>query len=90
MAVKSVLRSGLALLPGSIFWYSFLLEVESTPKTIAWLEGLGNLKKIIDLVGIRTSYLPVCSIVPKPTTLTRALTYIYISLAIYHIENYCK
>jgi hypothetical protein len=35
------------------------------------LEGLGQLKKI-HLIGIRTHNLPVCSIVPQPTTLPRA------------------
>jgi hypothetical protein len=30
------------------------------------LEGLGNLKKIIYLIGSRTSDLPACSIVPQP------------------------
>jgi hypothetical protein len=36
------------------------------------LEGLGNLKKTIDLIGTRTHDLPACSIVPQPTTLLRA------------------
>jgi hypothetical protein len=35
------------------------------------LEGLGQLKKI-HLIGTRTHDLPVCSIVPQPTTLPRA------------------
>jgi hypothetical protein len=35
------------------------------------LEGLGQLKKI-HLIGTRTRDLPVCSIVPQPTTLPRA------------------
>jgi hypothetical protein len=33
------------------------------------LEGLGKLKKSSDLILIRTRNLPVCSIVPQPTTL---------------------
>jgi hypothetical protein len=36
------------------------------------LEGLGKLKKKIHLIGTRTRDLPVCSIVPQPTTLPRA------------------
>jgi hypothetical protein len=33
-----------ALYPEENAWYSFLLEAESTPKTIERLEGLGPLK----------------------------------------------
>jgi hypothetical protein len=36
-----------------------------------WLEGLGQLKKRIHLIGTRTRDLPTCSIVPQPTTLPR-------------------
>jgi hypothetical protein len=32
----------------------------------------GQLKKNNDLIGIRTRYLPACSIVPQPTMLPRA------------------
>jgi hypothetical protein len=39
------------------------------------LEGSGQLIKSSDLVGIRTRDLPVCSIVPQPTTLPRAPNY---------------
>jgi hypothetical protein len=39
------------------------------------LEGLGKLKKNIDLIGIRTRDLPACSIVPQPTTLPRVPQY---------------
>jgi hypothetical protein len=49
-------------------WYSFLLEAESTPRAIVWLEGL----KKSTLSGIWTGDLPVCSIVPQPTTLPPA------------------
>jgi hypothetical protein len=38
------------------------------------LEGLGQLKQI-HLIGTRTRDLPVCSIVPQPTTLPRAPTW---------------
>jgi hypothetical protein len=36
------------------------------------LEGLGQLKKSNELIGIRTRDLPACDIVPQPTTLPRA------------------
>jgi hypothetical protein len=36
------------------------------------LEGLGQLKKSNDLIGIWTRDLPACSIAPQPTTLPRA------------------
>jgi hypothetical protein len=39
------------------------------------LEGLGQLKKIL-LIGTRARDLPACSIVPQPTTLPRAPTYL--------------
>jgi hypothetical protein len=38
------------------------------------LEGLGQLKKSNDLIGIRTRDLPSWSIVPQPTTL---MVYLY-------------
>jgi hypothetical protein len=37
------------------------------------LEGLGKLAKKIHLIGTQTHDLPVSSVVPKPTTLPRAL-----------------
>jgi hypothetical protein len=33
------------------------------------LEGLGKLKKLIDLIGNQNLNLPACSIVPQPTML---------------------
>jgi hypothetical protein len=36
------------------------------------LEGLGRLKKFNDLIGSQTDDFPVCSIVPRPTTLPHA------------------
>jgi hypothetical protein len=36
------------------------------------LEGLGKLKKFIDLIGTPTRNLPAYSIVPQTTTLPRA------------------
>jgi hypothetical protein len=72
MAVRlSALRAGRPLPPGKFqeySWYSFLLEVEATPG----LEGLGQLKKSNDLIGIRSRDLPACSIVSQPTTIPRA------------------
>jgi hypothetical protein len=50
-----------------------MLEPELAPGP--WgggLEGLGKLKKSNDLLGIRTSDLPACSILPQPPTLPRA------------------
>jgi hypothetical protein len=40
------------------------------------LEGLGKLKQSSDLIGIRDSYLPGCSIAPQPVMLPRVLEYI--------------
>jgi hypothetical protein len=41
------------------------------------LEGLGQLKKKSNnLIGNRNHDLPACSIVPRPTTLPRALLYV--------------
>jgi hypothetical protein len=36
------------------------------------LEGLGQLKKKIHLIGTQTHDIPACSTVPQPTTLRRA------------------
>jgi hypothetical protein len=36
-------------------------------RAMVWLEGLGNLKKFCDLIGIRTSDLPLCGIVSQPS-----------------------
>jgi hypothetical protein len=33
------------------------------------LEGLGKLKKANDFIGSRNRLLPICSVVPQPTTL---------------------
>jgi hypothetical protein len=38
-------------------WYSFLLEPESTPRAIVWLEGLGQLKNPVTSSGIETATL---------------------------------
>ena len=46
--------------PKKYFWYSFLLETESTP-------GLMSKKNSSDTIGNRTRDLPACSAVPQPT-----------------------
>jgi hypothetical protein len=61
----------IALYPQEDPWYSFLLEAESTPGPIVRLEGLGQLKKSSDLIGISTPDLRACSTVPQPATLPR-------------------
>jgi hypothetical protein len=61
--------------PGTLYpqedsWYSFLLEAESTPgPRCGWIRSI---EKSNDHIGNRTRDLPVCSIVPQPTTLPRA------------------
>jgi hypothetical protein len=60
MAVRLSASQPAALYPQEDFWYSFLLEAESTP---------GSIKKSNDLMGNRTRDLPACSIVSQPTTL---------------------
>jgi hypothetical protein len=51
----SALRTGRTLLPGFFIlkgsWYSFLLEVESTPGPVR-LEGLGKFKKKFTSPGL--------------------------------------
>jgi hypothetical protein len=47
MAVRMLaLRAGRTLLPTNIFWYSFLIEVESTPGPYVRLKGLGKLNDL--------------------------------------------
>jgi hypothetical protein len=62
------------------------------PRAIVQLEGLGTLKKSTSS-GTRTDDLPVCSIVPQPTTLPRAPEHRTItkSLSRTHIfQNLCN
>jgi hypothetical protein len=66
MAVRS------ALYPQEDSWYSFLLRDCVELRAIVQLERVGKLKKSIDLIGKGTRDLPACSIVPQPTTLSRA------------------
>jgi hypothetical protein len=70
----SDLCSGRPLPPGR---FLIIISVSGwvKPKTIVRLEGLGELKKSNDLIGTRTRILPTCSIVPHPTTLSRAPPY---------------
>jgi hypothetical protein len=49
-------------------WYSFLLETDSTPRAKMRLEGVGKLKKKFHLIRTRTRDLPVCTLVPQPTS----------------------
>jgi hypothetical protein len=49
--------------------YSLMLEAESTPRAIARLEALGQLKNFSDLIGNRTFDPAACLIVPQPTML---------------------
>jgi hypothetical protein len=50
-------------------------------------EGLGKLKKKIHPIGTRTRDLPVCSIVPQPTTLPRAHFDLWVD---YEISNWTE
>jgi hypothetical protein len=72
MAVRqSALSAGRALTPGR---FLVLISVRgwADPRATVRLEGLGQLKKKIHLIGTQTSDLPACSIVPQPNTLPRA------------------
>jgi hypothetical protein len=53
------------------FWYSFLLEVESTPGHSA-AERIMSIKNSNDTIGNQTRDLPACSAVPQPTAPPRA------------------
>jgi hypothetical protein len=53
---------------------SFLLGAEWTPSAIMWLEGLGQLKKSLDIIENRKLGLKVCSIVPQPSTKLHGLS----------------
>jgi hypothetical protein len=56
---------------GKVVRYSFLFEAESNPGPQCDWNDQVNFKKSTSS-GIRTGDLPVCSIVPQPTTLPRA------------------
>jgi hypothetical protein len=68
----SALHTGHSLPPGR-FMVFISVRGWVDPRTIAWLEGLGKLKKSNDLIGNRTRNLPNFSIVPQPTTLPHIL-----------------
>jgi hypothetical protein len=65
--------------PGKIFWNSFILETESTPRVIVRLKGLGKLQKCNDFIGNRTHVIPACGIVLQPTKLSRIVALQYFS-----------
>jgi hypothetical protein len=55
------------------FLIKILLELsEPLGHSACGSSGSGKMKTFNDLIGNRTSDLPVCRIVPKPTTLLRA------------------
>jgi hypothetical protein len=67
----SVLCAGRFLPPGR---FLVLISVRGwvDPRATVRLKGLGQLKKSSGLIGNRTRDLPACSIMPQPTTLSRA------------------
>jgi hypothetical protein len=71
MPVRSALCAGRLLAPGR-----FLVLISVTgrvyPRATMRLVGLGKLKKSNDFFGNRTRGLLACSIVPQPTTVSRA------------------
>jgi hypothetical protein len=71
MAVRlSALHAGLPLPPQEDFWYSFLLEAESTSGHSA-AGRIRLIEKSSGFIGNRTRDLHACSTVPQPTTLRR-------------------
>jgi hypothetical protein len=61
MAVRSEPHAPAALYPQEDSWYTFVLE-----------DGrIRSIEKYNDLIGNRTVDLPVCSVVPQPSTLPR-------------------
>jgi hypothetical protein len=71
MAIKlSAVRSGRPL-PQERFLVLICVRGCVDPRAIVRLEGLDQLKKSRNLIGIRSRNLPACSIVPQLTTLPR-------------------
>jgi hypothetical protein len=75
MAVRlSALRTPRALLPRNIiFLLLVLISVRGrvNPRVYCGWKDQLNCKKITELIGTQTSYLPACSIVPQHSTLPR-------------------
>jgi hypothetical protein len=72
MAVRlSTLRPGRPLLPAKISGTHFCYRL-SRPQDHSAAGRIWWIEKSNDLIGTRTRYLPVCSIVPQPTTLPPA------------------
>jgi hypothetical protein len=87
MAVSlSALPAGRPLPPGR---FLVLISIRGwvEPRAIVRLEGLGKLKKKIHLIGTRTRDLPACTIVPQPTTLPRAPSYMNILIHLINTEK---
>jgi hypothetical protein len=79
MAVRlTALGASRTLLPRNIFFSSgtHLCSRLRKPQGPVLLECLGELKKLIDIIGSRPRDLQACSIVPQPTTLHVSLWYI--------------
>jgi hypothetical protein len=62
----------------------------SKPQGLVWLEGLGNVEKINDLIGSRTRDHPACSIEPQPTTLPLPPSSLYKSKRIFDKSCECR
>jgi hypothetical protein len=58
--------------PQEDFWYSYLLEAESTPRPHSAAVRIRSIERSSDHIGNRTHDLPACSIVSQPITLPRA------------------
>jgi hypothetical protein len=71
MAVRSALRAGLPLPPRNLPGTHFC-QRPSRPQGHSKAGRVRLIEKSNDLIGIRTRYLPACSIVLQPTTLPRA------------------
>jgi hypothetical protein len=52
MAVRFHPYAPAAVYPQEDSWFSFLLEAESAPRAIVWMEGLGQLKNQMISSGI--------------------------------------
>jgi hypothetical protein len=71
----STLRTGHALLPRNILFFSLFLVIlfvsgGVNPRAIVRLQGLDKLKNFIGLIGTQTPNLLACSLASQPTTLS--------------------